>query len=240
MNFKLYINEKYNITLKYHDTLNPKLWDEEKLKPEVKEKLMVIAERWRDFSNIPKQDVKDIIMTGGNANYNYTSLSDIDVHLVIDYRKISKNDDLVQDYFMDKKTLWTLSHNVKVYGFPVELFAQPITEHPHKNQGVYSLITNEWLTKPVNLKLDFAKDKYFIHKILSLKRKIDDLVDKDTKNVTGLKKLKDKLKSMRSAAIESGGEFSVENNVFKELRNIGSIDKLRNYLRSIEDLDMSL
>jgi hypothetical protein len=45
---------------------------------------------------------------------------------------------------------------------------------------------------------------------------------------------------MRSAAIRKGGEFSIENLVFKELRNNGYLEKLSSYITKIEDQSLSL
>ena len=61
----------------YHDKLNIKFWDEGGLRPEVREKLMQIGVKWADFAKIPSTAVKDVILVGGNANYNYTRFSDL-------------------------------------------------------------------------------------------------------------------------------------------------------------------
>jgi len=45
---------------------------------------------------------------------------------------------------------------------------------------------------------------------------------------------------MRAAALKQGGEFSVENLVFKELRNLGYMNKVEEYLRSKQDERFSL
>ena len=45
---------------------------------------------------------------------------------------------------------------------------------------------------------------------------------------------------MRASALKRGGEFSVENLVFKELRNLGYIDKVTEYIRSKQDQRLSL
>jgi hypothetical protein len=56
------------ISLEYHDTLNPKLWDGWTLKPGIKNKLMEFAKAWADFSKIPFSIIKDVIIIGGNCN----------------------------------------------------------------------------------------------------------------------------------------------------------------------------
>ena len=71
--------------MKFHDELNPKLWDGLELKPEVKEKLNEIAEAFKEYLDIPEDAILDIRITGSSASYNYTEYSDLDLHLIIDY-----------------------------------------------------------------------------------------------------------------------------------------------------------
>ena len=70
--------------------------------------------------------------------------------------------------------------------------------------------------------------------------RIDDLIDTQADDITVLNKLKEKIRTMRGSAIQRGGEFALENLVFKELRNRGYLDKLSNYIRTIEDRNLSL
>jgi hypothetical protein len=45
---------------------------------------------------------------------------------------------------------------------------------------------------------------------------------------------------MRFAGLKKAGEFSVENLVFKELRNRGYLDKVNDYILSTQDENLSL
>ena len=45
---------------------------------------------------------------------------------------------------------------------------------------------------------------------------------------------------MRSSGIRKGGEFSIENLVFKELRNNGYLEKLSTYIVKTKDKSLSL
>ena len=69
---------------------------------------------------------------------------------------------------------------------------------------------------------------------------IDALIDSNSDDIAAFKKLKGRLKGMRSTAIEKGGESAPENLVFKELRNRGYLDKMNSYLRNLEDKNLSL
>ncbi len=225
-------------TLQSHDQLNPKLWNGEKLDPEVWQALNKISKEWAKFANIPAKAIKDVIIVGGNANYNYTKHSDIDLHLVIDKGGV-KCDGLVDDYLLSKKQLWTLTHDITVKGQPVELYAQDFRDPFRKGQGVYSLKSNKWLQQPERVKFD-ANCQAVKDKVYDLEHGIMSLINSKSDDISTFRRLKGKLKGMRQTAIEKGGEYAPENLAFKELRNRGVLDKMNKYLRNLEDKDLSL
>lgn len=225
-------------TLRSHDVLNPKLWKDDKLDPEVFLVLNKISKEWADFANIPSSAIKDVIIVGGNANYNYTKYSDIDLHLVIDKSGV-KCEGLVDDYLLSKKHLWGLTHDITVKGQPVELYAQDFKDSFKKGQGVYSLKSNKWLQQPELVKFD-TNSQAVKDKVFDLQKAIDHLVDSKSDDIDAFKKMKNKLKNMRSSAIERGGEYAPENLAFKELRNRGTLDKMSKYMRNLEDEALSL
>lgn len=226
------------LTLKSHEQLNPKLWKNKKLDPEVWRALNKIGKEWQSFANIPDSAIRDVILIGGNANYNYTDQSDIDLHLVVDKEGV-KCDGLVDDYLQSKKQLWALTHDITVKGQPVELYAQDFRDPFRKGQGIYSLQSNRWLQEPTKYKID-RKNPEVVRKTKQYMDSIDHLIDTSADDVASLRKLKNRLKQMRSTAIEKGGEVAPENLVFKELRNRGYLDKMNNYIRNLEDESLSL
>jgi hypothetical protein len=58
--------------------------------------------------------------------------------------------------------------------------------------------------------------------------------------VAQMKAYKERIRSLRGIALQKGGEFSLENLAFKELRNRGLIDKFSNYIKNIEDHELGL
>ena len=228
-------------TLQYHKNLNPKIWDiMGELKDDVRGKLLQIADAWVAFSKIPPDMIYDIIITGGNVNYNYTPNSDIDLHIVISRSAINPDRNFVDEYLQDKKILWTLTHpDIKIYGYPVELYAQDIDERPHLNQGVYSLTQKRWIARPQMLDLDFEDDFHLQKKVDFYKSMIEKLISNKADS-DAINTLKKKLKTMRSDSIAQGGEFSFGNLVFKELRNLGYLDKLSDYEKTMQDKALSL
>ncbi len=231
---------EFKTTLQYHDELNPKFWKGEKLLSEVRKRLVEIAKFWADFAMIPQKSIKDILLTGGNANFNYTDYSDLDVHVLIDKSKIADCDaEILDDFFKDKKALWALTHDIKIHGYPVELYAQDIKEKTSPNQGVYSLVKDKWVKKPIREKVNFD-DPNLQRKVKALMQKIDQMINDRADNLDLLNSLKKKIRDMRQAGVQKGGEYSLENLVFKELRNKGYLDKLSKYILKIEDQTLSL
>ena len=230
--------KELKLTLQTHDKLNPELWKGEKLDPEVWRTLNKIGKEWASFANIPTKAIRDVIITGGNANYNYTKQSDIDLHLVVD-KEVIDCQGLLDDYLQSKKQLWALTHDITVKGQPVELYAQDYRDPFRKGQGIYSLSSNRWLQQPTKYQLNKSSPEV-VRKVKHYMNVIDELIDSKSDDIETFKKLKDRLKTMRSSAIEKGGESSPENLVFKELRNRGYLDKMSKYVRDLEDQSLSL
>jgi hypothetical protein len=212
------------------DELNPKIWGEnQKMNPEVKKTLLKIADDYFESLDLPGVDIEDVTMTGSLANYNWSKYSDVDLHIVVDYKDLPMKKELVQDFFKSKSSNWNKEHDVKIYGYDVELYVQDINE-PHHSTGVYSILNNEWKTKPQKKKID-VNDKSVKDKANRLMDRIEeiyddiDVVDND-ETVKRVDKLTEKIKKIRQSGLESGGEFSVENIVFKVLRRNGMLDRL--------------
>ena len=213
------------------DELNPKIWDgDEDINQEVREQLLQIAQDFYDGTDL-EADVQDIILTGSLANYNWSEkYSDYDLHILIDFKDVNKDVDLVKKYVDSAKNVWNGLHDIKIQGYEVEVYIQDINE-PHKSTGVYSLLNDEWNTKPS--KVDFEPDEDAIkEKAKSSMMMIDDLEkevdeDKHEKFIEKLQKVWDKIKNYRKSGLESeGGEFSTGNLVFKLLRRNGYIGKI--------------
>jgi hypothetical protein len=227
------------ITLQCHDELNPKLWDGDVLKSTVRNTLVKFADSWSQFAKIPKSMIQDVVMTGGNANYNYTAKSDIDVHVIIDRSKLFSDAKFVEEYLQTKKSLWTLTHNIQVYGYSIEPYAQDVTINYPKSQGVYSLKNDKWIVKPTKCNYDYANDPLLKQKVKDYMHAIDQMIQSKMGN-DQFQVLKTKLKNMRAESIQQYGEYGRENLVFKELRNRGYIDKMNKYQASLKDKELSL
>ena len=73
-----------NYIYSYHKVLNKKIFENGKIKDNVRNILLKIANFAIEKSKISKKKVKDIILTGSLAGYNYNKFSDLDLHIVYD------------------------------------------------------------------------------------------------------------------------------------------------------------
>ncbi len=225
---------KSNVEVEYHKNLNPQFWLNNHLKNNIRKNLLSLAKFYFKQLDLGVE-LKDVIFTGSLANYNYTNLSDVDLHLVIDYKKIIDDEDFAKEYFGDKRAIWADSNDIKINGFPVEIYVQDISQLNDKGMGaMYSLLNNKWIKKP---KYNLPEvDKHLItqrvNKYLDIFNKISMM--KDTiKKVDSYNKVFEKIRDNRRKSTKEEGEFSVDNLVFKVLRNKKVFDIIRNNKKEI-------
>lgn len=210
-----------------------------KLDIKVREMLLKVA---KDFVTTLKEDhelnikIHDVVIVGSVANYNWTNYSDVDLHIVVDFAELDMSKEDAQTMFDAIKTSWNSKHDIKMKDHDVELYVQDIS-HVTTTTAEYSVLKDKWIKEPK--KEDPKFDKELIKKkYKEYKKEIDSLV-KDH-NEAKLKKLLEKLYKYRQAGLDKGGELSEENIVFKILRAMGHLDKLKDNINKIYDKKMSV
>lgn len=218
-------------SIEQKDELNSDVWinDGTQLNPEVRKNLIKIALRFYKELDIPQAHLEDIVFTGSLANYNWSKYSDVDLHLIVDYKEVAPDVDLVRNYLKARKSLWNDEHDIKIFGFDVEVYVQDANE-PHYATGQYSIMNDEWLVKPKPGKPEIDKDA-IKRKAKFLMKMIDDVKDMFNKKeyrqaINDADKLQTKIRNMRSYGLEKNGEYSSENLAFKLLRRNKYIEKL--------------
>jgi hypothetical protein len=220
--------------VRFHDKLNPKLWDGRELDPKVRYKLLKTAKAFIDFINIPSIRLKDVTISGSNAAYTYTEHSDIDLHLVVEVPRAAEYH--LKPLFDAKKNQFNFNHDVKIHGIDVEVYVQPITDK-HHSAGIYSVLDNRWISTPQAVKVTI-NDKDVELKVKNYLNKIELALRSRELDVANT--IKDEINKLRKAGLEKNGEFSVENIAFKVLRAKGYIDQLRQHIYNLEDEALSL
>lgn len=231
------------LTFEYHDKLNPLFWENDVLRPEIKEKLIDIAREFLDTLELDI-DVEDAVFTGSLANYNYTKYSDVDLHIITDFNGYKLQADLLEDYFDAKKTNWNTKHDITLKSHDVEVYIQDIKSlqemMAHKATGVYSIKTNRWLSEPVRVDSPERIDRIGIEKKKKTITNLIDYTSKEECDYATAKEIKEKILKMRQAGLEAEGEYSPENLAFKELRRTGQIERLIKNILLKKDKELSL
>ena len=232
-----------NDFLTINDSLEPKVWSNNSLIPEVSSKLIDVARNFFEDLGLENAELEDITFTGSLANYNWTRYSDIDLHMLVDFSKIDDNIELVREFFNAKTSLWNKMHKILVQGYEIELYVQNINED-HHSTGVYSVVNNQWIAEPIRIKpkinTDMVKRKVKSY-IDMIDRVEDEYEDKKFEQAyESAISLAGKIKKFRKSGLEDKGEYSNENLVFKYLRNKEFIKTLYDIRNMSYDKMMSL
>jgi hypothetical protein len=231
-------------SMEIKDSFNMNIWQSEyRIKPEILSRLVQIAFDFLENLDLGPEIIHDIILTGSLANYNWTEFSDIDLHVIIDFRHIDRNVELVKYFFNAKKADWNKMHQIMIKDHEVEIYIQDAYE-THISTGVYSLLEDEWLLKPSREtpKIDYETIKIKTKSIMDQIDRVEELFNKNNyeaaQNVSDL--VKDKIKRLRRCGLAEKGIYSTENLVFKTLRNNGYIKKVSDLKTKSYDKIMSL
>ena len=217
----------------YNKTLNKKFWSEDnKFNPDIREKLLSITNDFIDKLDLDGLEIHDVTLTGSNSNYNYNDYSDLDVHVLIDFKDINEDEDLVKKALDGQRFVWNLRHNISLRDHGVEMYMQDKDE-PHVASGLYSLLNNEWITEPsydpptIDSRDVYKKAKTIEDDVRVLKERVLDVKGRSAKDLHDCaNQLKKKISNMRKSGLEREGEFSIENLAFKVLRNTEVIGDL--------------
>jgi hypothetical protein len=194
------------------DELNPTIWASgDIIDPEVKDMLLEIGKTFYDSTDI-KAKVKDIILCGSLANYNWhEKYSDFDLHVIIDISEVSDDEELAEQVSDLAKKYWNLTHDIQVRDFDVEVAIQDEDDLSDaigegRMGGVYSLTSDKWIKKPE--KINFIPDESMIKsKSKSIMLHIDRIEEEKgehsyDENNDRIKKVWNKIKKYRKDGLE--------------------------------------
>ena len=231
-------------SLEVKDSFNMNVWQsEDRIKNEISSRLIKIAIDFIDDLGFEQGIIEDITITGSLANYNWTEFSDIDLHILLDYRNVDENTELVRDFFNAKKADWNKLHQIMIKNHEVEIYVQDVHE-PHISTGIYSLLEDQWIVKPNRHvpKINYNCIEVKARSLMDQIDRVQDMYDKRnyeaSQNVSDL--IRSKIKRLRRSGLAEKGIYSCENLVFKTLRNNGYIEKIFNLQTNSYDNIMSM
>lgn len=216
-----------------HNELNPLLWQDEELRPEVKMALLKIAKDFVEYVEVPFE-VKDLVLTGSQLGYYYTKHSDLDLHIIVDFDTVNCDREAAE-LFDTKRLLYKKQYDISIHGVPVEVYIED-SNFPAVS-ATYSLGKGSWRVKPNSQpeKIDSAE-------IIRMSKIWSTVIGKAIESndlETGRKVLK-MLRNYRKLGLKQTGEYGIENLVYKTLRNSKIIEKLMKMIGDLHDQSLSI
>ena len=233
------MNEKFE----QHPGLNEKIWDANSLlRPEIKQAVEAIVQQFCEDSNfLSRDDIEQIKIVGSNASYNYNEDSDLDVHIVVDMKRYvdtDKDKTFVKFASDGEKTLFNKRYELNIDGIGVEMYVEDVSS-PATSNGVYDVEKDEWVKFPERVdetKIDYTDEEY--EKEYEIyKSKVEVAVtSEDIKEIQGVV---NDLYKMRAESLSTSGEPGMYNQIFKDLRKEGLLEKIRHRLVELKSKQLS-
>lgn len=225
---------EFALPVEKHAALNPKLWEGDRLKSDVRGALLRIAEDFIEFIGVPVR-VLDIVIYGGNVNYNYTSKSDLDLHIIVDTSDVDCDRE-VEELFDSKRKLYKEKYDIRIHGIEVELYVEDPDNTPVS--ASYSVQRGQWI-KPPNPQVP-EWDQAQVEKMTSVWKTVLRSAMK-TGDLAVLRSTMQLLRQYRRLGLkQSEGEYSTPNLVFKSLRNDDAIRAVTTLIDRLHDQELSL
>lgn len=207
-----------------HNNLNPKLWNEDhSLKEDVRDKLEEIVDEFileLEENKIPIK-VLDVHLVGSNASFNYTENSDLDVHIIANFEEVTCDPEILNLLYNFFKSYFNDKYDILIHGISIELYIEDMNASAISN-GIYSLYEDEWVKFPE--KLDIP-DIDISDEFEEWEDRYQLIISNDDSEAA--EDLVDDLYRLRKNSIAAEGEYGKGNLVFKEFRNLGYLDKLK-------------
>ena len=228
---KILKEELYN----NNSTLNPILWENNKLKPQVREKILDLVDAFQNTLDIPLK-ILDINIVGSNASYNYNNNSDVDIHIITNFEQYGYPEELVQAAMQSFKTNFNNKLNVKYGGFNVELYIEDVNSSPQSN-GIYSVMEDKWIKEPKKLEpieVDLEPE------YSQCTKQINELLNDNNTQSEDITEFIDRIYVLRRNSLLKDGEFGKGNLIFKKLRNEELLDKLKEKKNELLSKELSI
>lgn len=219
-----------------HDTLNPKIWDYSgKLKTDVRDKLLEIVDEFAETIDVPLTII-DAHIVGSNASYNYTKYSDLDLHCIVNFKRIDADPAVTEAWMWAQKKLFNDDYDINIRGINVEIYVEDVGAATVSN-GIYSLFEDRWIKEPEPIEVN-VDESAINQKVSELIPEIQEAINSE--DLTEVEDMIDRLYLVRKNGLASDGEFGVGNQTFKELRNQGYLDLLKDKVIELKSDALSI
>lgn len=227
---------KYTLkeSLQIHSQLNPNLFEDGRLKEEVRDRLIEIGDKFAadlQEAGIPLK-VVDYWLVGSNAAYNYQPDSDVDLHIIVDTSEVDADPALLRLLYDYAKASITKNYDITIKGHPLEIYIEDSNASSVSN-GVYSIKRDKWVKIPTPDE-DRVLYPEETDKFKELLQQYYDLEDED------IEQFINNLYILRKDSLAAEGEFGLGNLIFKEFRNSGRLQQLKDRMYAAESKRLTL
>lgn len=145
------------------------------------------------------------------------------------------------------RSIWNKNHEIDFYGIPVEIFVETDdTEQLDearqqtalKSNGIYSVLNDSWIKEPVAESIPNIDQAAFEELLNEWENKYFEIKENPSKDA--IEKFIEDIYELRKTSIADDGEYGLGNLVFKECRNLGYLDNLKDLKRDIVNKELSL
>lgn len=222
--------------------LCPAVWEEFALLPQVEGVLNTVAADFLDDLGIEEITVADIVIVGSLAGYNYTSQSDLDLHILLPYSQFPGLPEIIAGFFDAKRKIWNELHAITVDSHEIEIYVEDSATSDNVSNGVYSLVNSTWVKIPAPEIGEIPPLEEVSQKAADWKERIDAALRtlEQGEDYAAVQVLIDglwqEIYARRKAALAEQGLYGLDNLVFKALRNDGYIKALIDAKNKVYDL----
>ena len=119
-----------------------------------------------------------------------------------------------------------------------DLTKNEVKKNTLKSAGIYSVKKGKWLKVPVLKDIPEIDQEKFDKEFIEWENKYFDTIEEPT--IEKIDKFLDDIYYLRKTSIADGGEYAIGNLVFKECRNLGYLDYLRELKNELKSKELSL
>lgn len=220
--------------IQVHETLNPILWDNMRLKSNIREKIISIVASFEKYVELPI-DIIDVQLVGSNASYNYTDTSDLDVHIIVNFEQYSQDEEVLKAFYDLKKAHFNQTYDITLKGIDVEIYVQDIKSATVSN-GIYSVCEDKWVKEPKPI--TSVKHHDVSEEFSKWSAKIQEVLNAG--NLDEIREILNILYLIRHNSIAADGEYGKGNQLFKKIRHEGLLKQLKDALIDATSRELSL
>jgi hypothetical protein len=200
----------------------------------------------------PSREYVDCYAVKVGGSYERSIYKDAldDLKATFNYRVVSgwgRSDNIVTSDGYEVSLINRYGTNFSVYGINVlgrrhssidDVIDEERKHTAVKSNGVYSVMNDEWVKEPVADDIPEVDKKAFDAELTKWEDRYFEISERQSKEA--IEKFIEDIYDLRKISIAYDGEYSIGNLVFKQLRDFGYLDELKNRKREIVSKELSL